>query len=162
MGGRLRHGEGGSGGTHHRGVHPLVRWQDRAHDDEVARFWPPTASVSLWLPAVLFAAVAPLLSGMWWTGAVYAPGVPAARPDRGVLSVVVAMLLIAVATIVVLRWMRARVPGVLGGWLAAIVASGLVGLVQAIVVFATDGGLAGDLWPLMAAYVTVADGLSFG
>ena len=58
--------------------------------------------------------------------------------------------------------MRARVPGVLGGWLAALVAGGAVGLVQAIVAFATDGGLSGDLWPLMTAYVTVADGLSFG
>ena len=91
-----------------------------------------------------------------------APWVPAARPDRGVFSVIVAMLLLAVLTIVILRWMRARVPGVLGGWLAALVAGGAVGIVQAIVAFATDGGLAGDLWPLMAAYVTVADGLSFG
>jgi endoglycosylceramidase len=130
--------------------------------DAPARLWPPLASVSLWLPAVLFAAVTPLLSGMWWTGAVYAPWVPAARPDRGAFSVVLGMLLIAALTIVVLRWMRARVPGVLGGWLAALVAGGAVGLVQAIVAFATDGGLAGDLWPLMSAYVTVADGLSFG
>ena len=58
--------------------------------------------------------------------------------------------------------MRARVPGVLGGWLAALVAGGAVGLVQAIVAFVVDGGPAGDLWPLMAAYVAVADGLSFG
>ncbi len=57
--------------------------------------------------------------GMWWTGAAYAPGVPAARPDRGALSVIVAVLLIAGATALCLRWMRARVPGVLGGWLAA-------------------------------------------
>ena len=42
------------------------------------------------LPALIFAAVAPLLAGLWWTGAVYAPGVPAAAPrsrralgDRG-------------------------------------------------------------------------------
>jgi hypothetical protein len=111
---------------------------------------------------VLFAAIAPLLSGMWWTGAAYAPWVPAARPDRGILSVVVAMLLIAALTIVMLRWMRRRVPGILGGWLAALVASAGVGLVQALVAFATDGGLSGDLWPLMTAYVAVADGLSFG
>jgi hypothetical protein len=130
--------------------------------DAPARLWPPAASVSLWLPAALFAALAPLLSGVWWTGAVYGPWVPAARPDRGILSVIVAMLLLAVLTIVILRWMRARVPGVLGGWLAALVAGGAVGIVQAIVAFATDGGLGGDLWPLMSAYVTVADGLSFG
>ena len=52
----------------------------------VAPFWPPLASVSLWLPGVLFAAVAPLLAGMWWTGSAYAPWVPAARPDRGAFA----------------------------------------------------------------------------
>ena len=122
--------------------------------------WPP--AVSVWFPAVLFAGVAPLLSGLWWTGAVYAPGVPVARPDHGILSVIVAMLVIAVVTALCLRWMRARVSGVLGGWLAAIAAGGAVGLVQAIVAFLVDSGAGGDLWPLMAAYIAVADGLSFG
>lgn len=120
------------------------------------------AAGSVWVPAAIFAVVAPVLSGVWWTGAVYAPGVPAARPDRGAVSVIVAMLLIAAATALCLRWMRARVPGVLGGWLAALVAGGAVGLVQAVIAFAVDGGLDGDLWPLMAAYVAVADGLAFG
>jgi endoglycosylceramidase len=122
--------------------------------------WPP--AMSAWLPAVLFAAVAPLLSGLWWTGAAYAPGVPVARADRGAVSMLVAVVLIAVVTAVCLRWMRPRVPGVLGGWLAALVASGAVGVVQAIVAFAVDGGFAGDLWPLMTAYLAIADGLSFG
>ncbi len=116
---------------------------------------------SIWLPAVLFGAVAPLVAGLWWTGAVYAPGVPAARADRGVLSVAVAVVLIAGATALCLRWMRARVPGALGGWLAALVAGGIVGIVQAVIALVIDG-LHGDLWPLMAMYVAVADGLSFG
>ena len=120
------------------------------------------ASASLWIPAAIFALVTPLLAGVWWTGAVYAPGVPAARLDRGPISVTVAVLLIAVATGLCLRWMRSRVPGVLGGWLAALVAGGIVGIVQAAIAFAVDGGLNGDLWPLMAAYVAVADGLAFG
>ncbi|MET0975227.1 MAG: cellulase family glycosylhydrolase, partial [Leifsonia sp.] len=124
------------------------------------RLWPPATSV--WLPAVLFAALAPLLSGLWWTGAAYAPGVPAARADRGVVSMLVAVLLIVVVTTACLHWIRARVPGVLGGWLAALVAGGAVGLVQAVVAFAVDGGASGDLWPAMAAYIAVADGLSFG
>ena len=103
---------------------------------------------AVWLPALLFAAVAPLLAGLWWTGAVYAPGVPAARPDRGVLSVIVAMVLIAGATALALRWMRARVPGVLGGWLAALVAGGAVGIVQGIVAVVIDGiqGESGRSW----------------
>ena len=113
----------------------------------------------MWLPAILFAALAPLLSGLWWTGAVYAPGVPAARPDRGVLSVVIAVVLLAGATALCLRWMRRRVPGVLGGWLAALVAGGAVGIVQAIVAIVVDG-LHGDIWPLMAVYIAVADGLA--
>lgn len=117
---------------------------------------------SVWPPAVAFAAVAPLLAGSWWTGAVYAPGVPAARADRGIVSMLVAMALIGVATAIALRWTRSRVPGVLGGWLAGLVAGGLVGLVQALIAFVVDGGLSGDLWPLMATYVTVADGLAFG
>ena len=57
--------------------------------------------------------------------------------------------------------MRPRVPGVLGGWLAALVAGGMVGLVQAIVVVVVDG-IQSDIWPLMGAYIAVADGLSFG
>lgn len=117
---------------------------------------------AVWPPAVLFAGLAPLLAGLWWTGAVYAPGIPAARPDRGILSVVLAMVLLAAATGLTLRWMRSRVPGVLGGWLAALVAGGLVGLAQAAVGLLVDGGFAGDMWPLMAAYIAVADGLAFG
>lgn len=112
--------------------------------------------------AVIFAVVTPLLAGLWWTGAVYADGIPVARLDRGIPSMLVAVVLIAGATALCLRWMRARVPGVLGGWLAALVAGGLVGLVQALVALVVDGGFAGDIWPLMAAYVTVADGLAFG
>lgn len=117
---------------------------------------------SIWPAAVIFAVVSPLLAGLWWTGAVYADGIPVARLDRGILSMVVAVVLIAGATALCLRWMRVRVPGVLGGWLAALVAGGLVGVAQAIVAFLVDGGFAGDIWPLMAGYVTVADGLAFG
>ncbi|KRB37811.1 glycoside hydrolase family 5 protein [Microbacterium sp. Root180] len=113
------------------------------------------------LPALLFGAVAPLVSGLWWTTVVYAPGVPIARPESGILSVVIAMALLAGATYVCLRWMRPRVRGVLGGWLAAVVAGALVGVVQALIALVIDG-VQGDLWPLMAAYVTVADGLAFG
>jgi hypothetical protein len=117
---------------------------------------------SIWIPAGLYAAVAPLVAGLWWTSAAYAPGVPAARPDRGFLSMLVAVLLIAGATGLSLRWMRARVPGVLGGWLAAVVAGAVVGVVQAIVAAIVDGGFNGDIWPLMTTYIAVADGLSFG
>jgi hypothetical protein len=137
-------------------VAAIARWFGGPTDCETYRCGPP------WIPAALFAAAAPLLAGEWWTSAAYAPGVPVARPDHGPLSVIVAVLLIGLATVICLRWMRRRVPGVLGGWLAALVAGGLLGLVQAVVAFAVDGGLSGDLWPAMAAYVAVADGLSFG
>lgn len=113
------------------------------------------------LPALLFGALTPLVAGLWWTAVVYAPGVPVARPDRGILSVLIAMVLLAGAAYPCLRWMRARVPGVLGGWLAAVVAGAAVGVLQALVSLIVDG-IRGDLWPLMATYVAVADGLAFG
>ncbi|CAM5519821.1 glycoside hydrolase family 5 protein [Leifsonia shinshuensis] len=137
-------------------VAAVARWFGGPTRRVVHRCGPP------WIPAALFAAAAPLLAGVWWTSAAYAPGVPVARPDRGPLSVIVAVLLIALATALILNPLRRRVPGVLGGWLAALVAGGLVGVVQAIVAFAVDGGLDGDLWPGMATYVAIADGLSFG
>ena len=137
-------------------VAALTRWLGgKTQRSAIAQPWS-------WAPAVLLALLAPLLSGLWWTGAAYAPGVPIARFASGPISVVVAMILLAAATLVCLRWMRSRVPGVLGGWLAAVVAAGAVGLVQAIVAVVVDGGLDGSLWPLMAAYVMVADGLAFG
>ncbi|MEU1970664.1 cellulase family glycosylhydrolase [Microbacterium sp. NPDC019599] len=117
---------------------------------------------SIWPGAAVFAILAPLVAGVWWTGAVYASGVPAARIDRGPLSLIIGMLLLAGLTALCLRWMRSRVPGVLGGWLAAIVAGGAMGLVQGVVAFVVDAGWTGELWPLMATYVAVADGLSFG
>ncbi|GAA2972237.1 hypothetical protein JOD63_000079 [Microbacterium terrae] len=113
-------------------------------------------------PALLFAATAPLLAGQWWTAVVYAPGVPVARPDRGIVSTLVAVVLLAAITAVCLRWMRARVSGVLGGWLAALVGAAAVGLVQAVVALIVEGMPSTDLWPLMSAYVAVADGVSFG
>lgn len=116
----------------------------------------------VWVPALVFATLAPIVAGLWWTGVVYAPGVPAARADRGPLSMIVGMLLLAAACALTLRWMRRRVPGVLGGWLAAVVAGAAVGLVQACVAFVVGGGLTGELWPAMSAYVALADGLSFG
>ncbi|MFJ6417274.1 cellulase family glycosylhydrolase [Paeniglutamicibacter sp. NPDC091659] len=117
---------------------------------------------SSWPPAVLFAALAPLLAGLWWTGAAYAPGIPSPRPENGIVPVSIAMVLIAAATALSLRWTRPRVPGVLGGWLAALVAGGIFGLVQAAVGFFVDRGPGGDIWPLMVAYLAVADGLAFG
>ncbi|WP_269936500.1 glycoside hydrolase family 5 protein [Arthrobacter sp. HY1533] len=117
---------------------------------------------SLWIPAAVLAVAAPLLAGHWWTGAVYAPGIPVARIDRGFTSSLVAMLLLAVCALPALRLVRARVPGVLGGWIAALVAGGAVGVVQGVVGFMVDGGFRGDIWPLMALYVAVADGLAFG
>lgn len=118
--------------------------------------------VSIWPAAALFAVVTPLLAGLWWTGAAYTPGIPTARIDRGALSVVLTVLLVAGATALCLRPVRARVPGVLGGWIAAVLAGGLVGLIQAAIGLLVDRGFDGDVWPLMVAYVAVADGIAFG
>lgn len=115
-----------------------------------------------WLVALLFASLAPVFSGLWWTGAVYAPGIPTPRPDNGVLSVLISMLLMWALGTLCISWMRARVPGVLGGWLGALVSGGAFGLVQAVAGFFVDRGPGGDIWPLMVSYITVADGMAFG
>ncbi|WP_243075056.1 glycoside hydrolase family 5 protein [Microbacterium sp. SS28] len=117
---------------------------------------------AVWIPAIVFAGLAPLLSGLWWTSVAYAPGVPAPASHRDPISMILGMLVLAGATVLCLRWMRPRVRGILGGWLAAVAAGAGLGLVQAIVGFAFDRGATGELWPLMNAYVAVADGASFG
>ncbi|ANJ28089.1 glycoside hydrolase family 5 protein [Agromyces aureus] len=117
---------------------------------------------SVWPGAIAFGAVAPLLAGTWWTGAAYAPLIPSPRPDDGPVLMLLGIALLVGAAWLGLRWMRRRVPGFLGGWLAALVAGGLFGLVQALVGLVVDDGFRGDLWPLLAAYIHVADGLAFG
>lgn len=117
---------------------------------------------SLWPGAIAFGAAAPLLAGAWWTGAAYAPLIPSPRPDSGPVLMLVAMALLVGAAWVGLRWMRRRVPGFLGSWLGALVAGGVFGLVQAVIGLVVDDGFRGDLWPLLAAYIHVADGVAFG
>jgi len=122
---------------------------------------PVYARGAVWPAAIAFGALAPIAAGSWWTGAAYAPLVPTPRPERGVVGVVLAIALMMGAAWLGLRWMRRRVPGVLGAWLGVLAGGALFGLVQALVALVVDDGLAGDLWPLMLAYVQVADGLSF-
>lgn len=116
---------------------------------------------TIWPGAIALGAVAPLLAGTWWTGAAYAPLLPTPRPERGLLLMLIAMALLVGCAWLALRWMRRRVPGFLGAWLGALVAGGLFGVVQALVGLVVDDGFRGDLWPLMALYVHVADGLAF-
>lgn len=132
---------------------------------ETALRAPSTDGFSVWPAAVAFGAIAPLLAGSWWTGATYAPGIPTPRPGSdalGIVGMLVAIALLIGAAWLGIRWMRRRVPGFLGTWLGALVAGGLVGLVQGVIGLVVDDGFRGDLWPLMATYVHVADGLAFG
>lgn len=114
------------------------------------------------VPAVAFAALAPLLAGQWWTAVAFAPGVPTARPESGYLSVLIATAMLAALAYPCIRWMRARVLGILGAWLGAVVAGGALGAIQGVVAVILDGMPSDDLWPAMAIYVGLADGLSFG
>lgn len=117
---------------------------------------------SVWPGALAFGVIAPITAGAWWwTGAAYPDLVPSARPDSGLISVVVAVALMVLTAGVCMRWMGRRVRGVLGVWLGAVAAGALFGVVQGIIGAIVDDGFAGDLWPLMATYVHVADGLSF-
>ena len=113
-------------------------------------------------PSILFAAAAPLVAGQWWTAVVFAPGVPVARPERGWVSVLIATVLLAAIAVPCVRWMRSRVRGVLGGWLGALVAGGILGVVQGVTAVVIDGMPSSDLWPGMAIYVGLADGLAYG
>jgi hypothetical protein len=117
---------------------------------------------SVWPAAIAFGVIAPPAAGLWWTGAAYPDLVPSARPGQGVVLVIVAVLPMIGSAALCLRWMRRRVPGALGVWLGVVAAGALFGLAQAAVGFVVDDGASGDLWPLMAAYVHVADGMSFG
>ena len=53
-------------------------------------------------------------------------------------------------------------PGVLGGWLGAVIAGGALGVIQAVVASVIDGMPSQDIYPAMAIYVGLADGLSYG
>lgn len=123
---------------------------------------PVFARGSVWPAAVAFGAIAPLTAGFWWTGAAYPDLVPSARPGGGLLVVLVAVALMIASAALCVPWMRRRVSGVLGVWLGAVAAGALFGVVQGLIGFVVDDGAAGDLWPLMATYVHLADGLSFG
>ncbi|WP_368259114.1 hypothetical protein, partial [Blautia wexlerae] len=114
---------------------------------------PRPSTAGDWAGAVALGAAAPLLAGSWWTGATYAPLAPTPRADSGAVLMLLGVALLVGVAWLGLHWMRRRVPGVLGGWLGALVAGGLFGLAQALIGFAIDDGLAGDLWPFMAAYV---------
>lgn len=116
----------------------------------------------VWGYAVLFAALAPLLAGHWWAGAAYAPGMPTPRLDSGLWTMILAVVILAIVAALSLRYTRSRIVGTLGGWIGALIAGGAFGLVQAAIGFFVDGGTQGDLWPLMVAYVAVADGMAFG
>lgn len=117
---------------------------------------------TVWPYAILLAALAPLVAGSWWTGATSTSVIPAPRVDQGPFAVISGVILLAGAALVSMRWMRRRVDGLLGIWLGALVAGGMLGILQALFGLVADDGLRGDMWPLMAAYVHIADGLSYG
>ena len=130
VGGGLRDREGRACRAHRRRVHPLVRWPATARGVPLDRSGcPPCSSQRSHRSS-------PVCGG---------PALPTLRasppraPTAASLSMIVAMVLIAGAAALCPRWMRARVPGVLGGWLAALVAGGVVGIIQAIVAFVIDG-----------------------
>lgn len=115
-----------------------------------------------WPAAVVFAAAACLVGGQWWTSSAYAPTLPAPRGDAGLLMATIGLVLLSAGAWAGMRWTHRRVPGFLGTWLGAMVGAGLFGMAQAIIALFLDDGFRGDFAPLLAAYIHIADGLSFG
>ncbi len=130
--------------------------------DRATRRLPLHAAGTVWPYAVLFGAIAPLLAGMWWTTVAYTPWVPAPRLDHGAFALITGTLLLAGFAYLTMRWMRRRVEGALAIWLGALVAGGMLGVVQGGVAIIVDNGFDGDVWGAMATYTFVAEGLSFG
>ncbi|MDR2998395.1 MAG: cellulase family glycosylhydrolase [Microbacterium sp.] len=122
----------------------------------------PRPRGSAWPPAIVVAALAPLLAGSWWTGGAYAPLLPVPRVEHGVVLMAVGVLLLCASAWLGIRWCRRRVPGFLGTWLGAMIGGGLFGLVVAVVSLIVDSGFTGELAPLLNTYIFVADGFSFG
>ncbi|MDL9980368.1 glycoside hydrolase family 5 protein [Microbacterium sp. ASV49] len=127
-----------------------------------ARRLPLRETGIVWPYAVLLGAIAPLAAGTWWTTVVYTEWVPAPRIDHGAFAVISGMVLLAGFAYLSMRWMRRRVDGALAIWLGALVAGGMLGIVQGAVAIVVDNGFDGDIWGLMATYTFVAEGLSFG
>lgn len=135
----------------------ITRWLGGRAEREIHAYG------SVWIPAIIFGVLTPLVAGAWWTGAPYISGGPIPRFNASPISLITGLALLIVITALMLNWIRPRVPGVLGGWVSAALAGAAFGLVQSIVfLLLSIGQPMGGFWPLISTYVTVADGLSYG
>lgn len=117
--------------------------------------------------ALVFAAVAPL-STYWWTAPVYTSLTPTPSAALGWGTAVSGVLVLAVSIVLAGRMRRPldagsmpRSASVLDGWFVALVGAAIAAVIGAAVGLVTGDGFAGDMWPLMALYVRMADMVSF-
>lgn len=132
-------------------------------------FW---AASPIWAGALAFGALAPVLAGQWWAGAPYDRWMPGPNPLNGAVPVIGGVLVLTLGAVACQRAFGRRLFGrqepasqagiLLAGWLAALGAGALLGLAATLVGLITDDSFAGDLWPLMATYIRLADGISYG
>ncbi|MGB3884491.1 cellulase family glycosylhydrolase [Gordonia sp. (in: high G+C Gram-positive bacteria)] len=123
-----------------------------------------------WVGILAFAAIAPVIAGMWWTGATYNDAMPAPNPVRGPWSVVFGVIVLAAGTAFA-AWLFRRRGMTSGlshparfmlGWYAAIVGGAILGVVSTAIGLFTGDGFSGDLWPVMSGYIRIADAVSYG
>lgn len=117
--------------------------------------------------ALAFGALAPFLAGQWWVGAPYDRWMPAPNVLNGFVAAVGGVVVLVLGAIACQRFLGRRVSGgtaaaFLSGWFAAMGAGAVLALAASLVGLITDDSFAGDLWPLMATYIRLADGISYG
>lgn len=122
---------------------------------------------SVWVGALAFGALAPVLAGQWWAGAPYDRWMPAPNTLNGAFATIGGVVVLALGAIGCQRVLGRRVAGgpaatFLAGWFAAMGAGALLALAATLVGLLSDDSFAGDLWPLMATYIRLADGVSYG
>lgn len=137
-------------------------WQD----DNAHQVWRTSAAARgegvVWPGLLVAAGIAALPAGYWWAAPVTAAAMPVPQVGRPLPLLLVGLALWLACTWAGVQFMRRLVPSRwLGPWLGYVLGGGVFGLLVSIVAAIIDGA-SGDLWPVISAYMRVADGTSLG
>ena len=116
----------------------------------------------VWPGIFAAAAVAVLPGSYWWSAPVTHDMLPVPQIGRPLLPFAIALLLWFVCTWFGVQLLRRKTPdALLGPWLGYVFGGALFGLLISLFATVLDG-VGDDLWPLMAGYMRIADGISLG